>query len=150
MAQETVIHRIDAELALGSTVAPVPADLAVDGIDEVLVVFLAYASALWCEDFGDDLAEADERPVLVSTGGVRLVGPRRRRRGERRGRGRSRPGAGRRHDPGRAGGDVALAVGPRRRAAVARRRATQGLVGRLASTAGHRQPSSTTLPQRER
>jgi uncharacterized protein (TIGR03083 family) len=69
MAQETVIHRIDAELALGSTVAPVPAELAVDGVDEVLVVFLAYASALWREDFGDDLALADGRPVLVSTGG---------------------------------------------------------------------------------
>jgi len=70
MAQETVIHRIDAELALASTVAPVPVDLAVDGVDEVLVVFLEYASRLWCEDFGDDLATADGRPVLVSTGGA--------------------------------------------------------------------------------
>jgi uncharacterized protein (TIGR03083 family) len=69
MAQETVIHRIDAELALGSAVQPIPAHLALDGVDEVLVVFLAYASALWCEDFGDDLARADGRPVLVSTGG---------------------------------------------------------------------------------
>jgi uncharacterized protein (TIGR03083 family) len=70
MAQETVIHRIDAELALGSGVHPMPAELALDGVDEVLVVFLAYASALWCEDFGDDLARADGRPVLVSTGGA--------------------------------------------------------------------------------
>lgn len=69
MAQETVIHRIDAELALASTVAPVPRELALDGVDEVLVIFLAYATGLWCEDFGDDLAEADGRPVLVSTGG---------------------------------------------------------------------------------
>jgi uncharacterized protein (TIGR03083 family) len=69
MAQETVIHRIDAELALGSTARPVPADLAVDGVDEVLVVFLAYATGQWCEDFGPDLAGADDRPVLVTTGG---------------------------------------------------------------------------------
>jgi uncharacterized protein (TIGR03083 family) len=69
MAQETVIHRIDAELALAGAVAPVPAELALDGVDEVLVVFLAYATGLWCEDFGDDLASADPRPVLVSTGG---------------------------------------------------------------------------------
>lgn len=41
MAQETVIHRIDAELATGQPVAPVPAGLAVDGIDETLKVFVA-------------------------------------------------------------------------------------------------------------
>jgi hypothetical protein len=70
MAQETVIHRIDAELALGSPAQPVPADLALDGVDEVLVVFLAYATGLWCEDFGDDLAGADGRPVLLSSGGA--------------------------------------------------------------------------------
>jgi uncharacterized protein (TIGR03083 family) len=84
MAQETVIHRIDAELALtagGSAGVPgladgvqrVADDLAVDGIDEVLVVFLAYASARWPEDFGDDLAQADKRPILVSSGGATWV-----------------------------------------------------------------------------
>ena len=31
MAQETVIHRIDAELAAGLPVTPVPGDLAADG-----------------------------------------------------------------------------------------------------------------------
>lgn len=35
MALETVVHRLDVEPALGE-VTPVPADLAVDGIDEVL------------------------------------------------------------------------------------------------------------------
>ncbi len=44
MAQETVIHRIDAELGTGQPVAPVPSDLAVDGIDELLKVFVAYTS----------------------------------------------------------------------------------------------------------
>jgi uncharacterized protein (TIGR03083 family) len=69
MAQETVIHRIDAELALRTTVQPVPDDLAVDGIDEVLTVFLEYQSKTWCDDFGPDLAQADDRPVLISAGG---------------------------------------------------------------------------------
>ena len=44
MAQETVIHRIDAELAAGLPVTPVPDDLAADGVDEVLKRMLAYGS----------------------------------------------------------------------------------------------------------
>jgi hypothetical protein len=36
MAQETVIHRADAELAAGAPVAVIPGDLAADGIDELL------------------------------------------------------------------------------------------------------------------
>jgi uncharacterized protein (TIGR03083 family) len=67
MAQETVIHRIDAELALAEAVAPVPDDLGLDGIDEVLRIFLEYASARWPGDFGDALASADARPVVVSS-----------------------------------------------------------------------------------
>jgi uncharacterized protein (TIGR03083 family) len=69
MAQETVVHRIDAELALGEPVAPVPTDLAIDGIDEVLAIFLTYGSQRWVEEFAADLAQADRRPVLVSSGG---------------------------------------------------------------------------------
>ena len=42
MAQETVIHRIDAELAASLPVTAVPGDLAVDGVDEVLKCFLGY------------------------------------------------------------------------------------------------------------
>jgi uncharacterized protein (TIGR03083 family) len=38
-AQETAVHRVDAQLAAG-TPAPVDADLAVDGVDEFLTVFL--------------------------------------------------------------------------------------------------------------
>src|SRR6201999_3325814 len=34
MAQETVMHRIDAELAVDGTVSAIPEELAVDGIDE--------------------------------------------------------------------------------------------------------------------
>ncbi len=56
MAQETVIHRIDAELGTGQPVAPVPADLAVDGVDELLEVFLAYSVAEWGSSFTEVLA----------------------------------------------------------------------------------------------
>ena len=44
MAQEKVIHSMDAELGIGQPVAPVPADLAVDGIDELLRVLWPTAS----------------------------------------------------------------------------------------------------------
>ncbi|MFY1688356.1 maleylpyruvate isomerase N-terminal domain-containing protein [Plantactinospora sp. WMMB782] len=55
MAQETVIHRVDAELAIGRSVAEIPADLATDGIDEVLRLFLGYRSRRWPEDFAEVL-----------------------------------------------------------------------------------------------
>jgi len=53
MAQETVIHRIDAELAARLPVTGVPADLAADGADEVLKRMLAYTSQEWPEDFAE-------------------------------------------------------------------------------------------------
>ncbi len=40
MAQETTVHRVDAEQAVGRPVGPIPPALAVDGIDEVLSVFV--------------------------------------------------------------------------------------------------------------
>jgi uncharacterized protein (TIGR03083 family) len=40
MACETVVHRIDAELA-HAVVTPIPQDLASDAVDEILVVFMA-------------------------------------------------------------------------------------------------------------
>jgi uncharacterized protein (TIGR03083 family) len=49
MTQESVIHRVDAELAAGVDRAPIPDDIALDGIDEV-ITFLAYASVEWRED----------------------------------------------------------------------------------------------------
>ncbi|MGE5827670.1 MAG: maleylpyruvate isomerase family mycothiol-dependent enzyme [Micromonosporaceae bacterium] len=58
MAQETVIHRIDAELGAGGPVAPVPADLAVDGVDEVLRTFLEFEVRSWPDYFANDLAAA--------------------------------------------------------------------------------------------
>ena len=69
MAQETVIHRLDAELALGVPVAEIPEDLAVDGIDEVLKLFVGYGSHAWLEDFQPVLAGATGRTVIVGVDG---------------------------------------------------------------------------------
>jgi uncharacterized protein (TIGR03083 family) len=70
MAQETVIHRIDAELGTGQPVAPVPDDLAVDGIDELLKVFVAYAVAEFGDYFTDILAGSPGRTYTVRTDGA--------------------------------------------------------------------------------
>ena len=70
MAQETVIHRIDAELGTGQSVAPVPADLAVDGIDELLKVFVAYSVAEWGPYFTDILAGSPGRTYAIRTNGA--------------------------------------------------------------------------------
>jgi uncharacterized protein (TIGR03083 family) len=70
MAQETVIHRIDAELGTGQPVAPIPADLAVDGIDELLKIFVAYGVAEWGEYFTGILADSPGRTYLVRTDGA--------------------------------------------------------------------------------
>jgi uncharacterized protein (TIGR03083 family) len=69
MAHETVVHRIDAELALASSVSPVRDDLAIDGVDEFLRIFLSYESKRWHEYFAEDLRDADPRPVRVATAG---------------------------------------------------------------------------------
>jgi uncharacterized protein (TIGR03083 family) len=73
MAQETVMHRIDAELAAGLPVNPVPADLGVDGVDEVLKRMLAYGSVAWPEEFaemaGEHLAGPDGRDTIAVVAG---------------------------------------------------------------------------------
>lgn len=68
MAQETVIHRADAELAGARPLSPIPGDLAIDGIDEMLKLFTCYGSTRWREGFGDLLDAPDERPISVVTG----------------------------------------------------------------------------------
>jgi uncharacterized protein (TIGR03083 family) len=72
MAQETAMHRADAELAAGTpaAVTPIPADLAVDGISELLDLFLEFACRTWPEEFAEPLAEADGRSVAVVAGEV--------------------------------------------------------------------------------
>lgn len=67
MAQETLIHRIDAELAADVPHSPVPTDLAIDGIDEVLVRFLAYESVDSTEEFAPHLSDDEGRTIRVDT-----------------------------------------------------------------------------------
>lgn len=45
MAHETTVHRVDAELGAGLSAAPIPSELARDGIDEYTVVGLRYSSS---------------------------------------------------------------------------------------------------------
>jgi uncharacterized protein (TIGR03083 family) len=70
MAQETVIHRIDAELGTGQPVAPVPDDLAVDGVDELLKIFAAYGVADWGSYFAEVLDASPGRTYTVRTDGA--------------------------------------------------------------------------------
>ena len=69
MCQETVVHRVDAEQAAGLELAPIPAEVALDGVDEFLELFIGYMSREWAEHFADVLEHADPRPVSVVCGG---------------------------------------------------------------------------------
>jgi uncharacterized protein (TIGR03083 family) len=69
MAQETVIHRVDAELAADTPVAPIPDDLAIDGIDELLKTFVAYDVTKWPEDHAKTLTESPGRSYTIKTDG---------------------------------------------------------------------------------
>jgi uncharacterized protein (TIGR03083 family) len=62
MAHETAVHRTDAELAIGAP-TPVDAELAVDGVEEVLLLMLA---GDWSDE-PDDAATGQR--VAISTGG---------------------------------------------------------------------------------
>jgi uncharacterized protein (TIGR03083 family) len=62
MAQETAVHRVDGELAIG-TPTPVDAELAIDGVDEILIIMLA---GDWSDE-PDDAATGQR--VAISTGG---------------------------------------------------------------------------------
>jgi uncharacterized protein (TIGR03083 family) len=65
MAHETAVHRVDAELAAG-TVTPVDAELATDGVDEILVIMLA-------GDWSDAQSDTAARRVAISTGGRQWI-----------------------------------------------------------------------------
>jgi uncharacterized protein (TIGR03083 family) len=73
MAQETLIHRIDAEQAAGLPITPEPADLAIDGVDEVLTRFLGYGSVAWPDEFaameGEHLAGQDGQDTITVAAG---------------------------------------------------------------------------------
>jgi len=80
MAQETTVHRVDAEQAVGRPVGPIEAELAVDGIDEVFSVFVPTLGAdrspgdrrtvhLHATDTqGEWLIRFDQGDVIVETG----------------------------------------------------------------------------------
>jgi uncharacterized protein (TIGR03083 family) len=68
MAHETVIHRVDAELAVAEEIRPIPRDLAVDGLDELMTDFLAEVTRLFPEEFTAELTDWADRWVLVSAG----------------------------------------------------------------------------------
>ena len=70
MAQETVIHRRDAELVAGE---PTPAedDLAVDGIAELLDIFVSWPTKKWADECKEVLEPADGDTLLVDAGGTR-------------------------------------------------------------------------------
>jgi uncharacterized protein (TIGR03083 family) len=64
MAHETVIHRRDAELAFGVP-TPAPEDLAEDGIDELLSIFVGWATTKWAHEISEELAAREGDTVLV-------------------------------------------------------------------------------------
>ncbi len=70
MAQETVIHRIDAELATDQPVASVPDDLAIDGVDELLKVFVAFSVVAWARYFADVLSASPGATYLIQSKGA--------------------------------------------------------------------------------
>jgi uncharacterized protein (TIGR03083 family) len=67
MANETVLHRVDAELAAGRPVTAIPDDLANDGIDELLVAFVQYDVMLAPDKVAGLLAAVSESTVRVVT-----------------------------------------------------------------------------------
>ncbi|HEV2371639.1 MAG TPA: maleylpyruvate isomerase N-terminal domain-containing protein [Streptosporangiaceae bacterium] len=71
MAQETVIHRIDAELAVAEPSALIPAAFAVDCIDEYLTVVLVHETQDWTQQYASDLSDWGQRWLLVSAGAAR-------------------------------------------------------------------------------
>jgi uncharacterized protein (TIGR03083 family) len=78
MAHETLIHRVDAELAAGVPVGPVEAGLALDGIDEMAQVMLTWGSRAYREWVAPVLDGNDGLAVALETGGrawtIRVAG----------------------------------------------------------------------------
>lgn len=70
MAQESVIHRIDAELGASAPVAPIPDDLAVDGIDELLKTFVVHNMIEWPEDLAEALAGSSGHTYMITADGA--------------------------------------------------------------------------------
>jgi hypothetical protein len=74
MALETAVHRVDAELAADAVTA-VPADLALDGVDEVLRIMLTWGTNAFPDDPDTAalLRSGDGRAVCVDAGAARFA-----------------------------------------------------------------------------
>jgi uncharacterized protein (TIGR03083 family) len=70
MAHETVVHRADAELAAGREPGPVDDALALDGIDEMLTIMLAWGSRAY-RDYAADALKANEGLMVGLDAGSR-------------------------------------------------------------------------------
>jgi uncharacterized protein (TIGR03083 family) len=70
MAHETAMHRIDADLVMRRPSTPIPTELAVDGVDELLTVFLARETTQWPEQYAAELSDWAPRWLMVSCGGA--------------------------------------------------------------------------------
>jgi hypothetical protein len=68
MAHETAMHRIDADLAMRRPSTPIPPELAVDGVDELLTVFLARETTQWTKQYAAELSDWAPRWLMVSCG----------------------------------------------------------------------------------
>jgi hypothetical protein len=68
MAHETAMHRIDADLAVQRPPVAIPVELAADGVDELLTMFLARETTQWTEEYADDLTDWAARWLMVSIG----------------------------------------------------------------------------------
>jgi len=69
MAHETAIHRVDAEQVAGLELAPMDDEVALDGIDEFLCLFIGYFSRKYPEEYGSALRDPDPRPLAVTADG---------------------------------------------------------------------------------
>lgn len=74
MAQETAVHRVDGELAAGD-LTPVDAELALDGVDEVLRIFLGWGTTAYADmpEVQAELGDPDGRAVAVRSGDTTLI-----------------------------------------------------------------------------
>ncbi|MFG3342118.1 maleylpyruvate isomerase family mycothiol-dependent enzyme [Glycomyces sp. NPDC048151] len=68
MAHETLVHRADAELAAGRPLSPVDPALALDGVDEMLQVMLAWGSRAYRDQVAPFLGGAEGLAVALDTG----------------------------------------------------------------------------------
>jgi uncharacterized protein (TIGR03083 family) len=70
LAHETVVHRADAELAAGRAVGPVEPEFALDGVDEMLQVMVAWGSRAKHRYVADDLRAHDGLTVGLAAAGA--------------------------------------------------------------------------------